>query len=1022
MTNKLNNLSTFAPFQLPEFVREDHPHLAEFIEAYYEWLDQETDYLRSPMRLGEIVDIDTTMDIFVDRFRKQYLLDFPETLAVNKETGKPLNEKTLIKNIKDFYRAKGTEKTYRFLFRILFDTTVDFYYPKTDILRLSDGKWVVNKSIKVLHNSKHNIFECVGKSVLQRNSAGDIIASGSVLNVNAVTTRQTNIHKIAQIYFTSTNGTFLAGNFPTEFTNNSGTLITENRVFSCVQSVSVVTGGTGYSVGDEVVFSQGTETGKASGKVFKINSVTGAVEKIKIENSGLGYDTAPTVSVVSKNGVGFTGTVSVGALIQEQGYYTNNDGRLSTNKVMQDNHYYQDFSYVLQTDATLKKYKESVLRLLHPLGTAFFSKAKIQRCVSGTPDKIVDISKYEIPYISNYNCYSLNTFDNLYDWLQAEEIFTDVTKGESYATGNLVPIRYYPDIHDAQLLEANQNPITNFVGVKVAAGVEFGADILPKGTIVSSELYSASGPLIRFETTTVAADADDIDNITLLPQGYTGDGVLVGTGAEMWILGTSGAGANLYTILPHPNTKITKPQLIRVPLDLKETFLGGANGTTGYWHEWTQSVTASREAWAASFTSDAQYAYMSFDKNTEFKKINIGTFLKIPVGSEFSCTDIPEQAYVPKVTIKTINEQIPPTSVNDAAGFYSVFGGTASNGSGAVSTIFERRGLTAGEFRVTLELENTENIDLYSIPCHEGLKADLFMYRKDTNKAILLQSMSGMEALIPNFNFTYTQNSRIQKNSPRTIVANGTLLQARDTLLLRVYYVNKLGFAVEGSESEVYFQYSPFTLTQSDVTWETAQYQFPRPQALSIGGKTGSWNRNDSVDEYGIPVPIVSGINGSDSFDIVIGASNTGSFEHFNIASNGLRAVVYSYDHDRGSDPYAYYRAVWTSGPLPTEGSFRVDLTNVGQTIDGGDRTSPYYTPHKPLILVMQYVNNNGVPIGENSGYDWLDIYGQPPGATYSILETVENLETEVITTSNYRRLLYPRPWSLFNFLFAADQ
>ena len=158
MTNKLNNLSTIVPFQLPEFVREDHPHLTEFIEAYYEWLDQETDYLRSPMRLGEIVDIDTTMDIFVDRFRKQYLLDFPETLAINKETGKPLNQKTLIKNIKDFYRAKGTEKTYRFLFRILFDTTVDFYYPKTDILRLSDGKWVVNKSIKVLHNSKQNII------------------------------------------------------------------------------------------------------------------------------------------------------------------------------------------------------------------------------------------------------------------------------------------------------------------------------------------------------------------------------------------------------------------------------------------------------------------------------------------------------------------------------------------------------------------------------------------------------------------------------------------------------------------------------------------------------------------------------------------------------------------------------------------------------------------------------------------------------------------------------------------------
>ncbi len=102
MTNKLNNLSTLVPYQLPEFIREDHRGIVAFIEAYYEWLDAETDYLRSPMRLGEIVDVDKTMDIFLSRFKKQYLLDFPETLAFNKKTGKPLDEKILIKNIKDF--------------------------------------------------------------------------------------------------------------------------------------------------------------------------------------------------------------------------------------------------------------------------------------------------------------------------------------------------------------------------------------------------------------------------------------------------------------------------------------------------------------------------------------------------------------------------------------------------------------------------------------------------------------------------------------------------------------------------------------------------------------------------------------------------------------------------------------------------------------------------------------------------------------------------------------------------------
>ena len=42
MTNKLNNLSTLVPYQLPEFIREDHPGIVAFIEAYYEWLDAET--------------------------------------------------------------------------------------------------------------------------------------------------------------------------------------------------------------------------------------------------------------------------------------------------------------------------------------------------------------------------------------------------------------------------------------------------------------------------------------------------------------------------------------------------------------------------------------------------------------------------------------------------------------------------------------------------------------------------------------------------------------------------------------------------------------------------------------------------------------------------------------------------------------------------------------------------------------------------------------------------------------------
>ena len=1016
MSSNANNISGFIRNQFPEFIREDNPAIVAFIEAYYEWLDKETDYLRSPMRLGEVIDIDKTMDIFLERFRKQYLLDFPETLAINKETGKPLDEKILIKNIKDFYKAKGTEKTYKFLFRILFDSAVSIYYPKNDILRLSDGKWIKKKSIKILHTSKKNIFSCVGKTILQKNiETGEIIASGSVLDVNSVTTQQTNIHQVSQIYFTSTNGTFLSGTqYPIEFFNNSGDLITEPRLFSCVQSVKILNGGTGYIVGDLVEFSTETKISEAKGRVSGINSLTGAIQKIKIENSGLGYDGQTTATVNSSNGVGFVGLVSVGALLEEEGYYSNNDGRLSTNKVMQDNHYFQEFSYVLETDAILKKYKEAVLRLLHPIGTSFFSKARIQRCVSGSIDKVTDVSRYEIPYISHYNCYSLNTFDNLYDWFQSDGITTNAA-GDSFFTGNLVPIRYYPTVHDELLIQGNQNPISNSVGIVVAAGVEFGADVLPAGTQIFSQIYPPSNPNVRYAVTTVAANADDI-SVTGAAQGYSGDGVYIGDGAQMDIIG--GGAANLFVVYSHPNTRLTKPQLIRIPIKQKAGFLGavGATGSVGYWPEWTRSITAQRQEWAAGFTQGSQNAFVQFDKNTEFKKINIGGFLGIPTGTEFSCNEVIAKDYIPKVIIKTINEQIPPTSINDAVGVYSVFEKVSGDGSGAISTIFERRGLTAGEFRVSLELENTENIDLYSIPCHTGLKAELFMYRKDTNKAILLQSVSEMEALIPNFNFTYTQNSRIQKNSPRTITVNDTLLQARDSLLLRVFYTNKLGLPVIGSESEVYFQYSPLSISADDVVSEDGIHSYPVCVPVTIGGVAAP-DTLDYTDAAGNIIPRIIGINGSDTFNVVFSQSNTGSFDYFKIPNNGLRAVVYSYDHDRGSDPGLYYRPIWTSAPISVTGSqFQVNLNGQGNTIDGGDPNDQYYTPSKPLILIIQYVNNNGVPIGENAGYDWLDQYGYAPGATFDFVEPNNGQ-----TASNYRHLLYPRPWHLFNFLFSSD-
>jgi len=91
----------------------------------------------SPSKLFEYSDIDHTVDDFVSYFRKEFLESIPDKILADK--------RLVLKHIKEFYRAKGTEKSFRFLFRILYDEEIDFYYPKVDVFRPSDAVWVVER-------------------------------------------------------------------------------------------------------------------------------------------------------------------------------------------------------------------------------------------------------------------------------------------------------------------------------------------------------------------------------------------------------------------------------------------------------------------------------------------------------------------------------------------------------------------------------------------------------------------------------------------------------------------------------------------------------------------------------------------------------------------------------------------------------------------------------------------------------------------------------------------------------------
>ena len=96
---------------------------------------------------------------FVKNFESQYLDSFPEKYLKGE-----VDKRTLIKNISKFYKAKGTDKSIKFIFNSIVSRTSndipEVFYPKDSTIRPSTSDWVSTYSLKVkiLSGSPENLI------------------------------------------------------------------------------------------------------------------------------------------------------------------------------------------------------------------------------------------------------------------------------------------------------------------------------------------------------------------------------------------------------------------------------------------------------------------------------------------------------------------------------------------------------------------------------------------------------------------------------------------------------------------------------------------------------------------------------------------------------------------------------------------------------------------------------------------------------------------------------------------------
>jgi hypothetical protein len=347
MSNTINP-SVLIPNQLPEFIRDnpDYNTFVAFLQAYYEWMEQANNVVNTSQNLLSYSDIDETSDQFLQYYVNDFLPNFPQETLVD--------QRKLVKYAKQLYQTKGTLASYKFLFRVLYDSDFDVFYTKDAVLKASAGSWYVPKSLKLstsdfrfLNIQNYRVFGETTKSIatiensvisgnkievfisnIERlfqsgeyirvvdNNNKDVIIDGNNLRAKIV-------GQISQINIDPNNrGSFYAPGYPVVVYGGldsplgiGATAVVANTTAGGVTSVSVVNGGFGYRSDPNTIISFSNLNAGAKTPIANVASLSPfTLPLVTITNGGIGYqNNDPVYTIINSNKYKFAYVSSVDA-------------------------------------------------------------------------------------------------------------------------------------------------------------------------------------------------------------------------------------------------------------------------------------------------------------------------------------------------------------------------------------------------------------------------------------------------------------------------------------------------------------------------------------------------------------------------------------------------------------------------------------------------------------------------------------------------------------------------------------
>lgn len=190
----------------------------------------------------------------------------------------PINYKKFLKKIKDFYKSKGSEASFNFIFNLLYNEKIRISYPKEQIFRLSSSAYEVEKRIYVTRNAIYPASSVIKEIKFAASASGiSVDKCYEIGEVNGVVVQAISTDSL-DISITPNVGESVI------LRDQNGYTYVE-KVLPIVTGVKVVSGGNYYEVGDQIVIRY-----KEAFATAMVNNVqSGHIIAIKVLDGGKGY-------------------------------------------------------------------------------------------------------------------------------------------------------------------------------------------------------------------------------------------------------------------------------------------------------------------------------------------------------------------------------------------------------------------------------------------------------------------------------------------------------------------------------------------------------------------------------------------------------------------------------------------------------------------------------------------------------------------------------------------------------------